>query len=187
MSEKKQRILVTSSLLFGKHGYDKTSISMICNELGINKPSLYYFFKSKEDLFLEVMIYIIEQVDYQIIFDKYNTGNLKRDLIGMGEELFQFFETNAHLTSLMYEFYIQASRNEVFNEMIVEYTKDTHLEIDKFLSQRDIEGSLKDDVTKEDFIQLLVSALFNAELSYVMKIKTDYFKVWKIIIDNFLQ
>lgn len=36
-------------------GYDRTSISQICARVGITKPSLYYYFKSKEELFLEVV------------------------------------------------------------------------------------------------------------------------------------
>ncbi|WP_436891274.1 TetR/AcrR family transcriptional regulator [Nocardiopsis dassonvillei] len=36
--------------LFGRHGYEKTSLREIAERLGITKAALYYHFRSKEDL-----------------------------------------------------------------------------------------------------------------------------------------
>ncbi|MGG3916113.1 TetR/AcrR family transcriptional regulator [Rossellomorea vietnamensis] len=41
--------------LFGQKGYEDTSLAEIAKEVGIKKPSIYNHFRSKEDLFIEVL------------------------------------------------------------------------------------------------------------------------------------
>jgi AcrR family transcriptional regulator len=48
----RQRILDVALDLFTEHGYDGTSLREIADQLGISKAALYYYFQSKEDIFL---------------------------------------------------------------------------------------------------------------------------------------
>ena len=41
--------------LFWRHGYEPTSLAMLCGELGIRPPSFYAAFTSKEALFIEAV------------------------------------------------------------------------------------------------------------------------------------
>lgn len=54
-SDTRARILDTARALVARHGYAGTSITMICRTAGINASSLYWFFASKEELFLAVI------------------------------------------------------------------------------------------------------------------------------------
>ncbi len=56
MSDKKELILKTAESIFEKYGYAKTSMDDIANEAFIGKGTIYYYFKSKEDIFLELVI-----------------------------------------------------------------------------------------------------------------------------------
>ena len=47
-------MLDVAARFFSRHGYSGTSIRDIANEVGVQPSSLYYFFKSKEDLFAAV-------------------------------------------------------------------------------------------------------------------------------------
>lgn len=53
--ERKNEILDVAERLFGTKGFDSTSTSDILNEIGIARGTLYYHFKSKEDI-LDAMI-----------------------------------------------------------------------------------------------------------------------------------
>lgn len=49
------RILDTALQLFGEKGYEATSIREICERAGITRPTLYYFFESKEGLYRAIV------------------------------------------------------------------------------------------------------------------------------------
>lgn len=53
--ERKNEILDAAEKLFGAKGFDHTSTNDILNEIGIARGTLYYHFKSKEDI-LDAMI-----------------------------------------------------------------------------------------------------------------------------------
>ena len=51
----KSKIFLTAASLFADRGFDKVSIREICDAVGIRKPTLYYYFKDKENLLLEMI------------------------------------------------------------------------------------------------------------------------------------
>jgi AcrR family transcriptional regulator len=54
--EKRAELLQKATECFRKFGYDKTSLDDIAKAMKLNKASLYYYIKNKEDLFLEVIV-----------------------------------------------------------------------------------------------------------------------------------
>src|SRR5580692_10977479 len=48
----REKILNIALDLFTEHGYDKTSLREIADELGLTKAALYYHFERKEDILL---------------------------------------------------------------------------------------------------------------------------------------
>ncbi len=53
MNETKAKIFQAMYQLMAEQGYEKTSTNQICDLVGVKKPTLYYYFKSKEDLLIE--------------------------------------------------------------------------------------------------------------------------------------
>lgn len=51
----RSQILCASIHLFATHGYDGTSIREIVAAAGVTKPVLYYYYKNKEDLYLNIL------------------------------------------------------------------------------------------------------------------------------------
>ncbi len=50
---KKELILEAAKSVFGKLGYSKATLDDIAHAIGLKKPTLYYYYKSKEMLFIE--------------------------------------------------------------------------------------------------------------------------------------
>ena len=51
----KERIIKAAQELFGKNGFYKTSVDEIAQSIQKGKSSIYYYFKSKEDIFRSVV------------------------------------------------------------------------------------------------------------------------------------
>ncbi|MCK8058576.1 MULTISPECIES: TetR/AcrR family transcriptional regulator [unclassified Fusibacter] len=58
----KDKICRVSLKYFITQGYEYTSLEQIANEVGIKKPSIYYHYKSKEDLLAHGVHLIIDEV-----------------------------------------------------------------------------------------------------------------------------
>lgn len=54
MNETEERIIQVAKELFIKNGYDKTSMSEIAQKLEMNRPTLHYYFRTKEKMFQAV-------------------------------------------------------------------------------------------------------------------------------------
>ncbi|MFF2876538.1 TetR/AcrR family transcriptional regulator [Gottfriedia sp. NPDC057991] len=50
----KDKIIAAALALFSKNGYEGTSLTEIAKAVGIQKPSIYNHFKSKEEIFLTI-------------------------------------------------------------------------------------------------------------------------------------
>jgi TetR/AcrR family transcriptional repressor of nem operon len=63
----KERLILAARDLFWSSGYEATSLSEIVKKAEVNTGSLYYFFKTKEDLLLAVLDWYMENLFPQLI------------------------------------------------------------------------------------------------------------------------
>jgi AcrR family transcriptional regulator len=54
--KKKDLILESAVSIFSQHGYNHTKLEQITESLGLTDKSIYYYFNSKGDLFIEVIL-----------------------------------------------------------------------------------------------------------------------------------
>ncbi len=62
-NEKRRKILENAARLFARKGYEKVSLEEIAAGLKLNKTSLYYYFKSKDEMFFQIQMQAIEQAN----------------------------------------------------------------------------------------------------------------------------
>ena len=65
--ERKQEIIEAALELFMSQGYEKTSIAMIVERVGVAQGLFYYYFKSKEDVFQEAMQFYTDRLATEVI------------------------------------------------------------------------------------------------------------------------
>ncbi|KAA0562531.1 TetR/AcrR family transcriptional regulator [Bacillus sp. CH30_1T] len=81
-NDNKQLIKEVALDLFGQKGYEDTSLTEIANTVGIKKPSIYNHFRSKEDIFIEVIedLSVSEVTAYKNAEEKMNLDEPLRNI-----------------------------------------------------------------------------------------------------------
>lgn len=89
-----ERILQDGWELFQQKGYRGVSVDEVCLRCGITKPTLYYHFKDKENLFVEVLLHRLQGF-HEVIAQE---GTLAQRLERIVDAMLERFATNyAHL------------------------------------------------------------------------------------------
>lgn len=57
----REKILSEALSIFARHGFEGARMEQIAAQVGINKASLYFYFKSKEEIFHELFLEIIHK------------------------------------------------------------------------------------------------------------------------------
>ena len=61
-TETRQLIIKEAERLYYAGGYEKISLQVIANQLGISKAALFHHFKNKQELFFEMLFHIVESM-----------------------------------------------------------------------------------------------------------------------------
>jgi len=61
----KEKIILTALKHFARRGYENTTMNDIAKDLQITKPALYYYFKSKKELYNEIFKYFFAQIEFK--------------------------------------------------------------------------------------------------------------------------
>src|SRR3989440_7602716 len=98
--ERRRQILDESARLFAERGYHPTSVADIVASLGVGKGVFYWYFESKDDLFLEILAsssYELRRRQQAAIGDE--PDPLRRIELGIRASL-RWFRDNRHLFNL---------------------------------------------------------------------------------------
>jgi len=60
--ETRQAIIEKAAVIFNKNGYQRTSMAMLCNALGLTKGAIYGHFVDKDDLAVEAFLHSVRNV-----------------------------------------------------------------------------------------------------------------------------
>ncbi|ARK29322.1 TetR/AcrR family transcriptional regulator [Halalkalibacter krulwichiae] len=104
----KEKIVETSIDLFGKNGFTETSIQDIVEALGVTKGTFYYYYKSKEELLMEIHLRYIDDLilgQKEILEKKLSTEEKLYQIVymimkyieGHGQSARVFFREMQHL------------------------------------------------------------------------------------------
>ena len=77
------RILKKALELFSEKGYDATSVREICEAAGITKPTLYYFYGSKEGVYRAIVECALERFRRDLVLALGSEGPLRDRLVRM--------------------------------------------------------------------------------------------------------
>jgi AcrR family transcriptional regulator len=136
-TERKNIILDAAATTFARHGFHQSRMDDIVQESGLSKGAIYWYFKSKDDIILELMKRIFDQeMDYfkALIDEEGNTDKRLLDFVRRVVADIREIDRSGILP-LFYEFYATATREEPVRTFISEYYHVSHLLVGELVQQ----------------------------------------------------
>ncbi|MBP1723388.1 MAG: TetR family transcriptional regulator [Deltaproteobacteria bacterium] len=101
----RQRLLAAATDLFTQRGYAATTVREIVGAAGVTKPVLYYYFRNKEGIYLELMRQAFARLDELIAASAGDQGSATQKLLCLCDRTYILFMENVKLARVMYSIY----------------------------------------------------------------------------------
>lgn len=101
----RERLLAEALRLFTSRGYAATTVREIVEAAGVTKPVLYYYFGSKEGLYLEIMNGIGRLFDSRVEALRMTNGSVRERLLHLFTGMFDGARSNLGAVGLAYSIY----------------------------------------------------------------------------------
>jgi len=99
----RERLLETAIGMFAEKGYAGTSVREIVGRAGVSKPVLYYYFKSKEGLFLDILD-MAENLQKQLLSEVLKTeGNVLDRLLMLYRRVYAGIDEHRSLYKMIHD------------------------------------------------------------------------------------
>ena len=99
MTDKRTLILQTTRGLLNDYDYTQITISQIAKACGIGKGTVYEYFQSKEDLFIQVIVSYTEEQN-RVLCQPLEAVSLAQAIYNIVLRLYDMFERNSAMPSL---------------------------------------------------------------------------------------
>lgn len=174
--------------LFGQKGYEDTSLAEIAKEVGIKKPSIYNHFRSKEDLFIEVLedLIVNEVTAYRMTEGKMNPSEPLKNI----KILFDLFcqrlmTTKEALLWKRVTFFPPEQFKDLIHEQFIHFEKIT-TSILVSVYEEGVTQHIFQDLTEEEFVAsflCLVDGVFLEHHYYTEEIFQQRIEsAWKVYV-----
>lgn len=123
--ERKEKILHTALAVFAREGYRDSNLSLIAEECGISRPTIYQYFKDKEEIYYYAVKLVTSRMFVQYVswaWDERKGDNIDRIIYICNDIIDEAKRSEAELQSLM-DVMLQLRREHVdFSAIIVKRT-----------------------------------------------------------------
>lgn len=101
----RERLLIAALDIFTEKGYASTSVREIVEAAGVTKPVLYYYFGSKEGIYLELMTEPFKVLEKILVETAHEALSSRERVMQMYDRIFLLFLKNLKAARLMYSIY----------------------------------------------------------------------------------
>ncbi|OON98412.1 MAG: hypothetical protein ATN35_05210 [Epulopiscium sp. Nele67-Bin004] len=154
MNETKLKILETMHHLIAMQGYEKTSTNQICELVGVKKPTLYYYFKTKEDLLLQCVEYYMFQTP---TFDKTfnDKQSFKNFFYSIGTNYIEHLLTNIEERKFLAEVKLLEQRIPSLKQYLQQYYTNINKELIQLIDIAKSFGVIDKNIYSQTLITLM--------------------------------
>lgn len=97
----KEKIIEAARKLFSEKGFEGVSMEDIAQASGVRKSLIYYYFPSKEVLFEEVWIKVIDELENEVFSNVENEGSIVKIIKKVIKRYVEFVMNKEELSKLI--------------------------------------------------------------------------------------
>jgi AcrR family transcriptional regulator len=165
---KKQEILDSALKCFARKGFETTTVDEICRESGVSKGSIYTYFSSKDELYIELMRHqtVASINGIKEALEGLNTAFDKLDfLFAIYDQDFSRIPTGEIIVNLEFKLYTSRHNeiNAILSKMRQEYTVNHVKEIIE-------EGQRKGEINQNSSAQIYAEVFWTIIHGFLIQI-----------------
>ncbi|MCK9192084.1 MAG: TetR/AcrR family transcriptional regulator [Sphaerochaetaceae bacterium] len=152
---RKEKILKTALDVFAREGYKDSNLSLIAHECGISRPTIYQYFKDKEEIY-----YFAVKLVTGRMFKKYadyawsNDENAMDRIFWICNDVLEYGIAHlAELSSLVDVMILMKREGTDFNKVILKRTAKLNILFKRLLRQGKDAGDIVSDINIEEITE----------------------------------
>jgi AcrR family transcriptional regulator len=182
--DKRQKLMQTAKALFAEHGFYGTATARIAKEAGVSNGILFHYFKTKDDLILELYLDLKDRLFKYAVDQVYKGATLKESIYTLWLASLEWNMENPQDFIFMRQF----ENSHYYNEQSFTEHRFTQLSIE--LAEKGIEQGILKKVPPMLLIQIMSGVVetgvrflkFNPEHANNQEFKDKLFElVWDAI------
>jgi AcrR family transcriptional regulator len=150
----RERVLQAATMLFTSKGYAATTVREIVADAGVTKPVLYYYFGSKEGIYLELLHGPFAEFEAIVGRQKDDKGDVKSRLLSLADRVFSLFLDHLDVGRLMYSIYYGPPQGAPFFDFDA-----YHFRLEQAISELIAEGVLKGEIREGNVREMTLVVL----------------------------
>jgi AcrR family transcriptional regulator len=164
--QRQEEIVRAASKRFSRHGFSKTTLDEIARDVRIGKPTIYHYFKSKDDLFYSSINFQSSQFieDIKAIFNNQD--------LPVGARLLEYFAFKESINQ----------RYKLLYDLMLALFKDDTLEKEKQILQNLLQKEI-------EVVGLILSSIYTGRIES-MNLSLPFFIVhlsWGLLFSNIIK
>lgn len=172
-------IIEVSYRLFAEYGIAKTTYSMIAEEVGIAKPSIYYYFKSKDALIESIFTELCKAMQFSSFFqtEEFTKENFIEKCVEIGFTIIAEQEGDPYFNRVLQEYVLLSSRNDMYKDRLLTVQKEYLYGFESLLTKAN-ELQLIENKNLISKAHMLALVLDNVGNFMMLHVDIDYKQIW---------
>ena len=180
MTETYVKIIKCAYELFATRGFDRTSLNSIALEVGISKPSMYYYFASKDHLLDAVFKIILEEIKFEKAYDMQalEPEQIKETLIRIGQQHINNQLDDPYYLGIMREFSSYSVRKKQVENEFIDIINSYRSGFEDLLLRCQQNGLIGPEVNLRTRAEMLTVIMNGINMGLQLSVTLDYAEVW---------
>lgn len=183
----KDLILEVTYHLVARHGYDKITTSMIADEVGIKKPSLYNHFKNKEELFIAMIdkYYMVDNnIDDKVIYQTTTPKEYREIFSTYGRKYIELYKEDADHLAVVREIDMQSLRNNKIKEKIIKRVEGFYLEVIKLFEHGKRLNAFREGFNVNENAEFMMLVMQGIDTNIINQTRINVNNVWNAFVGS---